>query len=174
MIKKALPILMLTLSLGSIQVSYAKPKEKAKEKPHVYHVCTNRDSPENVLACSAYHEARGEGLQGMILVASVVLNRKNNDMYPSKIRKVVYQSHQFSYTKGKKLRVYEGQSWQDARMVARSLIFIDKHEFLKNLFTDRTKGSIFFFKKGKEPKWTRKLHKNLTYKNHVFYGEDKK
>lgn len=52
------------------------------------------------LAVNAYHEARGEGFEGMVAVCHVVLNRtKKNKM---SVRDVILQPKQFSWTNGGK------------------------------------------------------------------------
>lgn len=44
-----------------------------------------------LLAQTVWHEARGEGMNGWVAVAEVVLNRVNSPLYPNTISKVVYQ-----------------------------------------------------------------------------------
>ena len=49
-----------------------------------------------VLALNSYHEARSEPFQGQVAVAQVVLRRAG--FRPSRVCKVVYKPHQFSWT----------------------------------------------------------------------------
>jgi spore germination cell wall hydrolase CwlJ-like protein len=50
-----------------------------------------------------YMEARGENKMGKLLVASTVMNRRKLSRYPSTICGVIYQPHQFSWTRSKSL-----------------------------------------------------------------------
>ena len=44
-----------------------------------------------LLAQTVWHEARGEGMNGWVAVAEVILNRVNSPLYPNTISEVVYQ-----------------------------------------------------------------------------------
>lgn len=44
-----------------------------------------------LLAQTVWHEARGEGMNGWVAVAEVILNRVNSPLYPDTIHEVVYQ-----------------------------------------------------------------------------------
>lgn len=146
-------------------------KASVKGKPKIYHVCTESNIGEIALACAMYAESRGEGVWGQWATGNVVLNRKNAPMYPSRIRKVLYQKGQFSYTKNKRLEVYDKGSWEQSRILARHLILFDRSAILPRSKVDITRGSLFFYRKDKEPLWMRKYYtKRLTYKRHVFYG----
>lgn len=46
---------------------------------------------------AVYHEARGEPIEGKVLVATVVLNRYQSNRYPNSVCGVVYQPKQFSH-----------------------------------------------------------------------------
>lgn len=51
-----------------------------------------------------YNEAVGEGLNGWIAVAEVVLNRVNSDRFPDSVEEVIYQDGQFSHSDMIRLR----------------------------------------------------------------------
>lgn len=142
------------------------------KKDAVYHTCSPRDSPKLILACAMYHEARGEGFEGMWAVGNVIMNRKRDKSYPTKIKKVIYQKGQFSYTRKNDLKVRELSSWLEAKKAANTLIILDKNFQNFRDFYDTTSGALFFYRKGVEPSWLKRyyIHK-LTYKRHVFYGE---
>lgn len=53
---------------------------------------------KNCIKNALYYEARGEGLIGILAVASVIENRKNSGKYPSNYCDVINQHRQFSYT----------------------------------------------------------------------------
>jgi len=70
---------------------------------------------ERVLALNMYHEARGDGPDGMIMVAEVTLNRVASNSYPDTICEVVYQRSQFSWTTTRlDHRPSESESWEVA------------------------------------------------------------
>ncbi len=58
---------------------------------------TSRYSTEEIdlLAKLAYAEARGEGIEGMLAVANVVLNRVKDERFPDSIKNVIFQKGQF-------------------------------------------------------------------------------
>lgn len=163
MTKKIILALFLGLFIGPV---HAKPKEK----PRTYHVCTAADTPENILACAMYFEARSEGEKGMNYVGNVILNRRNHDEYPSKIKKVVYQKHQFSYVRSK-LKVQDKISWDLAQKVSKRLLSLSEE---KRRLTDPSKGAIFFSKAGKRTPWAKSYQKTVSYGKHNFYRERKK
>jgi len=49
------------------------------------------------MAKNIYFEARGEGLEGMLMIADVTLNRASNPKFPSTICGVVNERNQFSW-----------------------------------------------------------------------------
>ena len=51
-----------------------------------------------VLALNMYHEAKGEGRQGMLAVGWVVLNRLADAAFPKTIEDIVYQGCQWGWT----------------------------------------------------------------------------
>lgn len=148
------------LIMGNAQ---AKPKEKAR----TYHICTSADTPQNILACAMYFEARSEGEKGMTYVGNVIMNRRNHDEYPSKMSKVVYQKHQFSYVR-KRLKIQDKDSWNKAQRIAAKLLSTSDE---KRRLTDGTKGAIMFAKKGRKVYWTKNYVKTASYGKHNFYRE---
>ena len=50
------------------------------------------------LATALFFEARSEGVDGMVAVAAVIVNRVEHSSYPSTVCGVVNQRKQFSYT----------------------------------------------------------------------------
>lgn len=160
MIKKMTLAVLFGLIVGNAQ---AKPKER----PRTYHVCTSADTPQNILACAMYFEARSEGEKGMTYVGNVIMNRRNHDEYPSKMSKVVYQKHQFSYVR-KRLKVQDKISWDAAQRAAGKLLSMSDE---KRRLTDPTKGAIMFVKKGRRAYWIKKYVRTTSYGKHVFYRE---
>ncbi len=58
---------------------------------------TPRYSTEEIdlLAKLVYAEARGEGIEGMLAVADVVLNRVKDERFPDSIKDIIFQKGQF-------------------------------------------------------------------------------
>lgn len=104
------------------------------------------------LARTVYYEARGEPLKGQIAVAKVVLNRVAKTKGKYNVCDIVYQPHQFTWTKYKYKQSYDIKSLNVANMV------IEDVNILKNF--DAT-----YFNKSK--------HLKLTYVarigQHTFY-----
>lgn len=50
------------------------------------------------LAANIYHEARGEPIDGQMMVAQVTINRVMSPRYPDTVCGVVYDKKQFSWT----------------------------------------------------------------------------
>jgi N-acetylmuramoyl-L-alanine amidase len=87
------------------------------------------------LALNMYHEARGEGLDGMLLVGEVTLYRVENEHFPDTVCDVVYQARtkrngepirnrcQFSwYCNGRSNEPREELAWERAKRLARELL----------------------------------------------------
>lgn len=161
---KKLPMILLTAILA---LQNAAASTSTKDKP--LHTCTKKDSTTLILACSMYAEARGEGEKGMLMVGNVILNRKNHEDYPSKIKKVVYQKNQFSYLTGSPVRVYEKDTWNKAKNLAKFLILLENEDPSLRVLHDRTKGAIFYVKKGTRVAWLKSMKKVASYKDHDFY-----
>lgn len=160
MIKKITLAVLFGLMMGNAQ---AKPKER----PKTYHVCTSSDTPQNILSCAMYFEARSEGQKGMAYVGNVILNRRSHDEYPSKMSKVVYQKHQFSYVR-KRLKIQDKDSWALAQKIARKLLSMSDE---KRRLTDPSKGAIFFTRKDIKRSWAKHYQRTASYGKHVFYRE---
>jgi hypothetical protein len=79
-----------------------------------------QDAEELCLAKAVYFEARGEGLEGQLAVADVVLNRAASGLYPATICGVVTQPAQFSFVRaGRFPRVDAGgECWHKALAIA--------------------------------------------------------
>lgn len=118
------------------------------------------DSETNCLAKAIYFEARGESNLGKVAVAKVVLNRVNSPKFPNTVCGVVYQKHQFSWTK-KPTKIVNQQAWAASVSLANKAITTGLPK-LKN-FT-----ALYFHSKSVKPNW--KLTKIAKIGNHVFYA----
>jgi N-acetylmuramoyl-L-alanine amidase len=118
-----------------------------------------------VLALNMYHEARGEGPDGMQMVGEVTLNRVEHPAYPNNVCSVVYQKKQFSWTHRKKDHTpYNSNSWTEALAIAEGLIKDEIEKF--------DNGATHFLNRNsvkRIPNWTNKLDRVGTIGKHTFY-----
>ncbi len=115
--------------------------------------------PIDCLAKNIYFEARGESLAGMVAVATVTLNRVESRKWPNTICNVVYQPHQFSWTKdGLSDIPNDAAAWAEANYAANIAI---------DLF--RIKNSTHYHNNTVAPKWAFKLEYTSYIGKHLFY-----
>lgn len=112
------------------------------------------------LTRNLYHEARGEGISGMLAVARVTLARVKKRTFGVGICGVVYKPAQFSWTL-KPSKVTDQASWRLASHIARYAI---SHPSA-TIDHDPT----FYAKKGVKKRWMRKMKKVTVLGDHVFY-----
>jgi len=127
-----------------------------------------------LLALNIYHEARGEPEEGMIAVASVVLNRVRSLDFPDSISKVIKQGGeklhrcQFSW-------FCDGRSdaagnhgnhddWLESRRIAR--------EVLIGWQADPTGGALYYYNPKKaSPAWRNRRRFLKSIGNHDFHAQ---
>lgn len=137
--------------------------------------CDPNDPIDEVttLALNMYFEARGDGdtpyekAQAMQMVGEVTLNRVRSENYPDSICEVVYQPHQFSWTKRRNQTPHELESWFMAVEIAESLIN-GSADYFDN-------GATHFINPealGYTPRWARRLDKVGRIGSHVFYTDN--
>jgi N-acetylmuramoyl-L-alanine amidase len=125
------------------------------------------DDPRHCLALALYWEARTEGPDGMLAVASVVLNRVAHPEFPSSVCAVVRQGGeqppcQFSWwCDGKSDRPTDPQAWSLAQHLARAA--------LAEPPPDRTRGALFFHSTSIATPWLRKRTRTAQIGRHIFY-----
>jgi N-acetylmuramoyl-L-alanine amidase len=125
------------------------------------------DEASRCLALALYFEARAEGQDGMLAVASVILNRVAHPAFPSSVCAVVTQGGeqppcQFSWwCDGKSDRPTDAQAWSLAQRLARSV--------LADPPPDRTGGALFFHNTSIATPWVRKRVRTAQVGRHVFY-----
>ena len=86
---KATTKVSISKSLGKrVEASTKKAKKKAKKK----YTATDLRYMTAIIYC----EERGESYQGKKAVGIVVMNRVRSDQFPNTVKKVIYQSGQFS------------------------------------------------------------------------------
>ena len=130
------------------------------------------------LAQNIYFESANQSFAGRVAVANVVLNRVEDDQFPSTVCDVVYQAEmkenwkgnllpilhrcQFSwYCDGKSDKAHEELAW------ARSLIIADN--VLRGKVPDVTKGATHYHAVYVKPYWSASLKNTVAYGSHRFY-----
>ena len=125
------------------------------------------DDAARCLALALYWEAKSEGREGMLAVASVVLNRVAHPAFPSSVCAVVRQGGeqppcQFSWwCDGKSDRPTDARAWRQARRLAQ--------QALANPPPDRTRGALFFHNTAIATPWVKKRVRTAEIGRHVFY-----
>lgn len=163
-----------------------KPKNKTKQNPHrpltllilllsltkgiptpveASASSSSSDSQLHCLAKNVFHEARGEGRHGMMMVGHVVLNRVKSKKFSDTICGVIYQPKQFSWVHKKKKHSVnpDSKEWKQALDVARTVLERDN---------DPTGGSLYFYSSSilkKKPSWAKKKQMVAKSGNHVFF-----
>ncbi len=120
------------------------------------------------LTRALYHEARGEGEQGMRAVAEVVLNRSENGRFPDTVCAVVEQGAgngrgcQFSFVcDGSERRRLEPRAWSRAQYLARDM--------LNGAPRALTDGATHFHAVRVNPNWSRVYEMTAQIGSHRFY-----
>lgn len=106
------------------------------------------------LASNIYFEARGEPIDGQILVAEVTLNRGSD------ICATVFADSQFSWTNDKHLVISNPEAFYQAYVLASDLI--DNGCILCSEAT-------FYHTKAVDPYWAEHMVLLGSYGNHIFY-----
>lgn len=133
---------------------------------------------ENVkwLALNVYHEAGSEGLKGKMAVAMVTLNRCNHPRFPSSVKKVVQQKHQFSWYNKKLKSPKDDKLWKISQDVAELTIEVYNNSAELKVEDPITNGSQFYYaskgpNKIQEPYWVKgeSLKHIVEIGKHSFY-----
>lgn len=165
LIKNFVTVALLSLTAFTFTPVYAGVANVKTAK--VVHKCTKQDSQTNLLACAIYAESRNQGKRGMSAVGHVVLNRTRDSFFPNTVRKVLFQPGQFSYEKT--FKVTESGKWQEAREIAKKLVYLEAHFPDLRTALDITKGALYFKKKTIRTHWEKDMVLVYSYKAHQFY-----
>lgn len=126
------------------------------------------------IAETLYFEARGEGIKGMLAVASVLEERKDHPDYPETYCKISKQPWQFSFRhEGKpslkalerrtsSLNANDVQMLQEAKRIAERMLLGAFRGILP-------RGTVFYHAKYVKPTWARKMQRVAVIGQHVFY-----
>lgn len=119
------------------------------------------------LADNIYYEARGEPTVGQVMVALTTLNRADLNKFPPSVCAVVYQSHQFSWTRDKELlaRPKDMKSWYKAASIAVMTY--------TGMVLDISKGATHYYayKLVDKPEWAMSMTKVKKVGGHYFFKE---
>lgn len=118
------------------------------------------------LAKNIYHEARGEGIAGMMGIAQITLNRADSQHRGKKtLCGVVHDTKQFSWTSDTKTnqKRLDKASWQQSLHIAQLVLL--------GVRIKEIEDSLYFHShKIKNPKWTKDLSVNKQIGQHVYLG----
>lgn len=110
---------------------------------------------QELLMKLAYAEAGNQGVEGMWLVMSVVINRKNSPDYPNSIVGVIYQKNQFATVKNGALD--------------RAIITDNCREALRRILSGDVKEDIIGFETTKSKVLDKWFQASFEHKDHRFY-----
>jgi spore germination cell wall hydrolase CwlJ-like protein len=114
------------------------------------------------LMATLYHEARGEGVQGIEAVASVVMNRARQAN--KSVCSVVYERKQFSWVFVTK----------DKRMKGNIMdVLVVTNKALNGYLVDITGGATHYHATYVRPQWAKRMLRTVKINNHIFYKENK-
>lgn len=115
-----------------------------------------------------WHEARGEGEEGLKAVLTVIINRKNHPDYPATFCRVIRQPRQFSYLE-------EVQQLEPKPKAKEEKHLLDKiEELAHDAVTGRFNGTLpaatlWYHSSKVKPGWVRAKIKVKTVGRHLFY-----
>ena len=114
------------------------------------------------LAVAIYFEARGEPIDGQMLVAETIINRVDDERWPDTICEVVQQPHQFSfYSDGLSDIPRDDEAYATALEVATEAMSGD------HLWA----GPLYYHTTDVQPVWRHALEPIGLYGNHIFYAD---
>jgi N-acetylmuramoyl-L-alanine amidase len=121
------------------------------------------DEEANCVATAVYFEARGEGLEGQLAVAQVVLNRAASGQYPSSWCAVVKQKAQFSFVRNGRFPSHDPncEGWRKAQAIARIAT--------KKLASTVPTSVLWYHANYVAPSWGRRLTQVNKIGAHIFY-----
>ncbi|WP_410218675.1 cell wall hydrolase [Paracoccus sp. (in: a-proteobacteria)] len=143
----------------------AKVESKPKEPVEQLHLASTRSgyskADVDCMAEALYHEARGEGTQGQLAVAEVILNRVDSGRFPSTVCGVINQPSQFSYTIGGAKPIRNKAAYLRARDIAQNALAGAPRQL--------TGGATYFHTPAVRPAWSRRFERTVQIGRHIFY-----
>ena len=113
------------------------------------------------MAVAIYFEARGEPIDGQMLVAETIINRVEDERWPDTVCEVVKQPHQFSfYSDGRSDKPRDMEAYEVAREVAAVALSGD------HLWS----GALYYHTTAVKPVWRHDLQVLGQVGTHIFYA----
>lgn len=118
-----------------------------------------------------YHEARGEGTEGMLAVMSVIHNRKEAKGFPGTYCKVIHQPFQFSYRNGTQPGIHlEIKPVKPSDKVAYTLASIIAEDAATGRFETLLGHDVLWYHTSDvKPRWSKAMQKVRTIAKHQFF-----
>ena len=133
------------------------------------YVIMRMTNAQDFLARTLWAEARGEGREGMIAVANVVMNRVKSARYPDSVVGVVFQEWQFSaWNPGDPNRRKALTVTEDDKLFQLALSIAG--EAVHGTLPDITGGAMHYHVIGLNPNWRDDSKISATIGHHVFYA----
>ncbi len=130
----------------------------------------DRLTDAELLARLIYGEARGEGVEGMVAVAQVAMNRaKRPSWWGKTLREVILKPYQFSCFNGdyvSRLVTPREKAWLNCLQVA--VWILDQHDDDDDTHGS-THGATHYHAVGITPHWAASLTKTVQIGSHLFY-----
>ena len=125
----------------------------------------------NCVVQALFHEARGEPLEGILAVASVIHNRVNSSRYPNDHCSVIHQRMQFSYVHERQAR---GLSLQPQPKAVEQAVYQQIQDIAMQMLTQTfepvLESDVLWYAHSRVNNyWTRVKQKVDQIGNHVFY-----
>jgi len=126
------------------------------------------NNPKDVLARTLWGEARGEGIEGMVAVANVVMNRVKANRWANDIIGVIMQPKQFSvWNLGDPNRPLMQRVTERDKQFRQALEIADKA--LSDDLDDITNGADHYHTRAVSPRWSRGQTPVARIGRHVFF-----
>jgi len=125
------------------------------------------------LARNIYHEARGEGIYGMIAVSIVTINRVEDSRYPNTIKGVITQPHQFTWYNKKKIKsIKKNNNYHICLMVSKVTIALWKSKKFERFIRQTNISDVkWYHEKSARPRWLYEKDEFVRIGNHILYKD---
>ena len=132
-----------------------------------------KETSEDCLAVAIYSESRAESPQGMLAVATVVMNRVDDPRYPKTVCKVVREGKdgrcQFQGLCNKpKIEKRDNTQWKVCLEIARNVLHLGERS---NILEKH--AALWFHNGSVRPSWSKVKRRILVLGGHKFYGDSK-
>jgi len=125
------------------------------------------------LARNIYHEARGEGIRGMVTIALITINRVEDSNYPNTIKGVVTQPNQFTWYNRKKIKsIKKNNDYHMCLAVSKMSISLWKSKKIEKIIRQTGLNEVLWYHNIKEkPRWAKHKDEIAQIGKHQFYRD---